>query len=97
VTIALGEAITGKPVVTDLAGAPHMLAAGITGPGKSAEDAGEATLVGVDAEAHPLYDEAVAFVIQHAQSVDFFGAATVKESATMCRRSWWSKWKRRVY
>ncbi|KAF0814462.1 DNA translocase FtsK [Andreprevotia sp. IGB-42] len=34
-TMALGMDITGKPVVTDLARAPHMLVAGTTGSGKS--------------------------------------------------------------
>ncbi|WP_308445855.1 DNA translocase FtsK [Chitiniphilus purpureus] len=34
-TLALGKDITGKPIVTDLARAPHMLVAGTTGSGKS--------------------------------------------------------------
>ncbi|SMC20492.1 DNA segregation ATPase FtsK/SpoIIIE, S-DNA-T family [Andreprevotia lacus DSM 23236] len=34
-TMALGMDITGKPIVTDLARAPHMLVAGTTGSGKS--------------------------------------------------------------
>ncbi|QZA76907.1 DNA translocase FtsK 4TM domain-containing protein [Deefgea tanakiae] len=34
-TMALGKDITGKPIVTDLGKAPHMLVAGTTGSGKS--------------------------------------------------------------
>jgi S-DNA-T family DNA segregation ATPase FtsK/SpoIIIE len=34
-TIVLGEDITGKPVIDDIAGMPHMLIAGTTGSGKS--------------------------------------------------------------
>ncbi|WP_281284945.1 DNA translocase FtsK [Chitinolyticbacter meiyuanensis] len=34
-TMALGKDITGKPIITDLAKAPHMLVAGTTGSGKS--------------------------------------------------------------
>ena len=34
-TLALGHGITGQPIVTDLAKAPHLLVAGTTGSGKS--------------------------------------------------------------
>jgi S-DNA-T family DNA segregation ATPase FtsK/SpoIIIE len=35
ITLVLGKDISGKPIVTDLARAPHMLVAGTTGSGKS--------------------------------------------------------------
>ncbi len=78
-TMALGKDITGKPIVTDLGRAPHMLVAGTTGSGKS---------VGVNAMILSLLYKAtpdeVRFIMVDPKMLEL----SIYDASRICSRPW---------